>query len=169
MNKTLIVVLLAVIVLVAIGAFAYSQSSSDTGSAMMSKELDGEEEMAVKSEKMDKTDIENVESSRYTVYTNATDLEHLEAKRVLFFYASWCPTCRPADADFKANLDKIPSDFTVVRVNYNDPETDQSEKDLAKKYAVTYQHTYVQINSNGKEIRKWNGGGLTELLGNIVQ
>lgn len=169
MNKTLIVVLLAVIVLVAIGAFAYSQSSSDTGSAMMSKELDGEEEMAVKSEKMDKTDIENVESSRYTVYTNATDLEHLESKRVLFFYASWCPTCRPADADFKANLDKIPSDFTVVRVNYNDPETDQSEKDLAKKYAVTYQHTYVQINSNGKEIRKWNGGGLTELLGNIVQ
>ena len=169
MNKTLFVVLLAVVVLMAIGAFAYSQTSSDTGPAMMSKELDGEEKMTVNSDKIGEPNSKNEEKSRYIVYTNATALDALESKRVLFFYASWCPTCRPADADFKANSDKIPSDFTVVRVNYNDPETDQSEKDLAKKYAVTYQHTYVQIDANGKEIRKWNGGGLTELLGNIVK
>ncbi len=169
MNKTLFVVVLAVVVLVAIGAFVYSQNSSDTGLAMMSKELNGEKNMIVDSEKMDKTDNNEVEKSRYIVYTNATALDALETKRVLFFYASWCPTCRPADADFKANSDKIPLDVTVVRVNYNDPETDQSEKDLAKKYAITYQHTYVQIDKNGDEIRKWNGGGLTELLDNIVQ
>ena len=169
MNKTLIVVMLAVVVLVAIGVLVYSQNSSDTGLAMMSKELNGEKNMIVDSEKMDKTDIDEVEKSRYIVYTNATALDALESKKVLFFYASWCPTCRPADAEFMANSDKIPSDVSVVRVNYNDPETDQSEKDLAKKYAITYQHTYVQIDKKGDEIRKWNGGGLTELLDNIVQ
>ena len=55
----------------------------------------------------------------------------------------------------------------VLRVNYNDPDTDQEEKELAKKYGITYQHTYVQIDSAGKELTKWNGGGAAELLVNI--
>ena len=29
-------------------------------------------------------------------------------RRVLFFYANWCPTCRPADADFTNHVEKFP-------------------------------------------------------------
>jgi thioredoxin-related protein len=47
------------------------------------------------------------------------------------------------------------------------PETDQEEKDLAKKYGITYQHTFVQIDSKGNEITKWNGGKTDELLAKI--
>jgi thiol-disulfide isomerase/thioredoxin len=88
-------------------------------------------------------------------------------RRVLFFYASWCPTCKPADADFSQNAAQLPADVTVIRVNYNDPDTDQAEKDLAKKYGVTYQHTYVQIDAQGNEVAKWNGGKLAELVAKL--
>ena len=54
--------------------------------------------------------------------------------------------------------------MTVIRVNYNDPETDQEEKDLAKKYNVVYQHTFVQIDEEGNLVTRWNGGQIEELL-----
>lgn len=88
-------------------------------------------------------------------------------KRVLFFYASWCPLCRPADAEFRDRMSEIPAGVTVIRVNYNDPGTDQAEKDLAAKYGVTYQHTFVQIDQDGNAVTKWNGGKLAELQKNI--
>ena len=41
------------------------------------------------------------------------------------------------------------------------------KKELAQKYSITYQHTFVQIDAEGKEITKWNGGKIDELLTNI--
>jgi hypothetical protein len=61
----------------------------------------------------------------------------------------------------------IPEDIAIIRVNYNDPETDDEENALARKYGVTYQHTFVQIDSQGKEITKWVGGQTSELLNNV--
>jgi thioredoxin 1 len=106
-------------------------------------------------------------TSRYTPYTNTMFANTTDARRVLFFYASWCPTCQPADASFSNGVETIPDDVMVFRVNYNDPDTDQDEKNVAKTYGITYQHTYVQIDSEGKTITKWNGGGLNELIKNI--
>ena len=114
-----------------------------------------------------KADDKMMFDSRYVEYSKTALEKAASNRRVLFFYASWCPTCRPADASFKENISKIPKDVTLIRVNYNDPETDQEEKDLAKKYGITYQHTYVQIDNTGKEITKWNGGQINELLSNI--
>ena len=105
-------------------------------------------------------------SGQYVVHSKNV-LENIKGKRVvLFFFANWCPTCKPADEDFTKNMSKIPRDIMVVRVNYNDSDTDQDEKDLAKKYGITYQHTYVQIDETGNEVRKWNGGNLEELVTN---
>lgn len=106
-------------------------------------------------------------TSRYLEYSKTALDQSSNQRRVLFFYANWCPTCRPADADFRQNSGQIPTDLTVIRVNYNDTDTEQAEKDLADKYSVTYQHTYVQIDSKGDPISKWNGGQLTELLSRI--
>jgi thioredoxin 1 len=70
---------------------------------------------------------------------------------VLFFRASWCPTCRAVDADIKANLGKIPPSLTILDVNYD------NSSDLKKKYGVTYQHTFVQVDKDGNLIKKWSG------------
>ncbi len=85
-------------------------------------------------------------------------------KRVLFFFANWCPTCKPIDAELSANAAKIPEGIEIFRVNYNDTDTDAADKELAAKYGITYQHTFVQVDASGGEIAKWNGGGLDKIV-----
>lgn len=106
-------------------------------------------------------------TTRYVEFSDGVIGQYANTRRVLYFYANWCPTCKPADASFKQNSSQIPQDVVVIRVNYNDTDTDQREKDLAKKYGITYQHTFVQIDESDKEVTKWNGGALSELIANI--
>ena len=81
---------------------------------------------------------------------------------VLFFRASWCPTCRAIDADIKSNLSKIPSTLAILDVNYDDSAA------LKQKYGVTYQHTFVQVDKDGNLIKKWSGSPtLTALLAEV--
>mgnify|MGYP000104821863 CR=1 FL=1 len=78
-------------------------------------------------------------------------------KAVLFFYADWCPFCVEADKQFKAKLDQIPKGVTVLKADYD------KETTLKKKYVVTYQHTFVQVDGDGKLVSKWNGGDIESL------
>lgn len=128
-----------------------------TAEAMMDQKMSDES--------MDKMDM--MSNTGYLSFSSDVLAKTAANKRVLFFYASWCPTCNAADANFKANLDKLPQDLALIKVNYADPETDATEKELAKKYGITYQHTFVQIDADGKELAKWNGGQINELLAKI--
>ena len=136
--------------------------------AMAEKEaMKVKEDAAMKKKEDDKMMADKKSTSRYVEYSKAVLDQAATNRRVLYFYANWCPICKPADVDFKTNSSKIPTDVTVIRVNYNDTDTDQEEKDLAKKYGITYQHTFVQVDSQGKELTKWNGGQTDELLARI--
>lgn len=104
---------------------------------------------------------------RYVPFSPEALTSSTNSRRILFFFANWCPICKPADASFTKNVAEIPADVTLIRVNYNDTETDQTEKELAKKYGITYQHTFVQIDAKGNEVTKWNGGQIDELLSNL--
>lgn len=106
-------------------------------------------------------------SAKYLEFSRQNMVHEGDTRRVLFFYANWCPTCKPADQDLRDNIQKLPDDVAVIRVNYNDDQTDESEKELAKKYKVTYQHTFVQIDQNGEVVTKWNGEGIEKLLSNL--
>lgn len=165
MGRTAFIVVVGA--LVAGGIFYFINRSSTNVSApaviQTSEELDGE--TITLEGNSDTVEVEQV--ARYQVYSPEILSDNSDKRRVLFFYANWCPTCKPADESFKENMDEIPSATTVIRVNYNDNETDQSEKDLARKYGVTYQHTFVQIDEQGNEVSKWNGGDIDELLTNI--
>ena len=67
---------------------------------------------------------------------------------VLFFHASWCPSCRSAESNIKeTGVD----DFLLLKVDFD------SSADLRKKYGVTTQHTFVQVDANGELIKKWSG------------
>jgi thiol-disulfide isomerase/thioredoxin len=81
---------------------------------------------------------------------------------VLFFRASWCPTCKAVDADIRNNLSAIPGGVTILDVNYD------TETALKQKYGVTYQHTFVQVDASGKQIAKWSASPtLAALIQNI--
>lgn len=85
-----------------------------------------------------------------------------DGKVVLFFRASWCPTCRALDADIKKNLSAIPADVTILDVDYD------RYADLKKRYGITTQHTLVQVDADGKELGKWVGSaGLAEIVKNV--
>ena len=155
MNKGIIIVLIVVVILG--GGFFLYKSQQDA--AMKAKEdaaMEKSEDQMVKNS-----------SSRYVEYSKAAYDQAGDKRRVLYFYANWCPICKVSNADFTANPNKIPEDVVVLRVNYNDSDTDSQEKDLAKKYAITYQHTFVQIGGQGKQVTIWNGGQTDELLANI--
>jgi hypothetical protein len=72
---------------------------------------------------------------------------------VLFFHASWCPTCRAADSALESET--LPEGLTVLKVDYD------SASDLRQAYGVTSQHTFVQVDTEGNLIKKWTGSRST--------
>ncbi len=164
-NPIVIFAIIAVVAVLGYGVYTLSQNSSQSDSIMKKDNSTIEDDKMMDDEQSSSTN--KMTDSRYVQYSKSALDSASNNRRVLFFYASWCPTCKPADASFTKNASKIPEDITLIRVNYNDPETDKEEKDLAKKYGITYQHTFVQIDGTGKEVIKWNGGQIDELLSNI--
>jgi thiol-disulfide isomerase/thioredoxin len=75
-----------------------------------------------------------------------------ESKTVLFFAASWCPSCRTLDRNLQQSLSAIPADVAILKVDYD------ASDELKKKYGVTRQHTLVQIDAEGTMIHSWSGG-----------
>ena len=107
----------------------------------------------------------SLSSGNYLPFTKDLLSSDRRPKKILFFYANWCPTCRPVDQELAQA--SLPLDLLVVRVKYNDSDTDLDEKALAEKYHITYQHTFVLLDSNGDPLKSWNGGGLNEILSNL--
>lgn len=100
-------------------------------------------------------------AGRYVDYFPQEYQENAGKRRVLFFKATWCPTCNAADIDFGTNLSQIPKDVVILKVDYD------REAQLKQRYGVTYQHTFVQVDRAGNELAKWNGGATDALLANI--
>lgn len=73
---------------------------------------------------------------------------------VLYFYANWCPICKAEFPIMEGVFNKLTTDKVIgFRVNYNDEETDNDEKNLAREFGVAYQHTKVFV-KNGQRILK---------------
>ena len=128
-------------------------TTKNNGEAMMKADTTKTDSMMKKEETnvMDKGDT-MMKAGSYEAYApEKVMLASATHDVVLFFRASWCPTCRAVDADIKANLSKIPSDLAILDVNYD------NSSELKKKYGVTYQHTFVQVDKDGNMIKKWSG------------
>ncbi len=131
--------------------------------AMKKDESMKEGETMMKDDKMMvKDDAMMMKGGQYIAYDASKIAFAKEGKVVLFFNASWCPTCRAIDADIKASLADIPANTLIMSVDYD------SSKDLKVKYGVTTQHTFVQVDANGSSLNKWIGGDtLEKVLSNI--
>lgn len=114
-----------------------------------------------------KIETQQITSDSYIEYSPSEFEKYKNMRRVIYFYANWCSTCRPANANFLKNSESLPKDLVVFRANYNDSDTDEDEKSLAKKYSITYQHTFVQVDSEGDVVTQWNGGEIADLVNRI--
>ena len=80
-------------------------------------------------------------------------------KVVLFFNASWCPSCQMLEKDINDN--EIPKNIYILKIDYD------TNQELRIKYGVPTQHTLVQVDQYGEIITKWIGGGFKDLINNI--
>lgn len=81
-----------------------------------------------------------------------------ESKIILFFNASWCPTCQVAKKNFEENANNVPAGLVLLDVDYD------SNQELRVKYGVTVQHTFVQVDPKGNLLKKWNGSYVIDQL-----
>lgn len=110
--------------------------------------------------------IEEVTGSGGAQLLNFTTIEDAAALAeqgavVLFFHASWCPTCRSATRDIIANRGILTEEVNIVWIDYDNNSA------LKQNYGVTYQHTFVQIDSAGEIVEIWNGGNSSEITRRI--
>lgn len=154
-------IILAVGLIIITALTIYSLSKNNTGEKINNTKF--VESNNSPSNKMEQSDTTQVSDLRYIDYSDTSFNQATNMKRVYFFYAKWCPSCMSADDEFIQNADKIPSDVILFKTNYD------TEKELKTKYGITYQHTFVYVDSFGKAVKKWNGGGITELISNTAQ
>jgi thioredoxin 1 len=109
------------------------------------------------------SDANSGSSGAYMDYSPAAVSSTSEGdKVVLFFHASWCPTCKVLDQDIEANLDKIPANVRILKVDYD------RETELKQKYGVRLQHALVQVDRNGEKIALWyQSPRLTDVLSEL--
>lgn len=115
-------------------------------------------------------ETQSLEKGEYIYYNQDSFNEDIKYNKVvLFFYASWCPTCAILQNELNSSKDRIPDGVRIIRVPYDDVSgANQETLAMNSKYGVTYQHTLVQIDSNGELLKKWNGSSnLDEILNKI--
>ncbi len=139
-------IILGVIVLVLIAGGVYASMNGKDSDMMASDIKSGDQAM------VEKKSDNMVKAGTYEAYlaesvAMASDTHDV----VLFFRASWCPTCRALDSDINLNSKMIPASLSILDVDYD------KSTDLKKKYSVTYQHTFVQVDNKGNLIKKWSG------------
>ena len=152
MNQKFIVGIAVIIVLVA-GVSLYSSKRPVKNEAvtMQTEKTEGE---------MMKKDVVDtmMKAGSYEAYAPEKIARALTGKVVLFFHASWCPSCRGLNADIEKNVGSIPEGLSILKVDYD------KEAALKEKYGVTTQHTLVQVDQDGNLIKKWSGSPKLEAL-----
>jgi len=152
MNK--IYIFIGLIGLVLIGSFIFVNSQQKLSSDEVIKK-----EANLTGEKI--LENQTAKTSRYVEYSKSAFAEAADKKRVIYFHANWCPICRPTNEEFMQRASDIPDDVVVFKTDYD------TETELKKKYAITYQHTFVQVDKQGNEVTKWNGGAVDELIAKV--
>ncbi len=163
MNKTAGIILAMVVVLGG-GYFVLSGGDKE---AMMEKKANEmafveNKEAMVKTEDTTATTDTMLKVGSYEAYSSEKLAMAESGDVVLFFHASWCPSCRALNSDIEKNAGSIPSGVSILKLDYD------KETELKKKYGVTYQHTLVQVDKDGNMIKKWSGSPkLNSLLSQI--
>lgn len=147
MNKNII---LGGVIVIAIIAFV-SLSGSYKEKQVVNTQDNFNERINFQNEETLNSNAANVVVGSYESYAPEKLAYTETGNAVLFFQASWCPTCRALDKDIKENLSNIPADLKILTVDYD------NSQELKQKYGVTTQHTLVQVDKDGNMISKWSG------------
>jgi thioredoxin 1 len=168
MNKNTGIIIGIIALLVIIGGVYASMNMSKEEVVLENKEEMAKEETMVKEEAMKKEETMKkedvmVKAGKYESYSAEKIAMAATGDVVIFFHASWCPSCRGLNSDIEKNLNSIPENVIILKADYD------KETELKKKYGVTSQHTLVQVDKDGNMIKKWSGGGTLATVVSQIQ
>lgn len=86
---------------------------------------------------------------RYISYSEESRSDSKYNRTILFFHAPWCPQCRAFEKNITAS--EIPEGTQILKTDYD------SSTELKKKYGVTLQTTFVSVEPDGSQVKKWVG------------
>lgn len=135
---------------------AMMEDSTNTNGTMM-EDTNADDSMRMD----DNTNQSSMVPGEYRDYTEAAFAAASDRQRVLFFHASWCPDCKASDANITANEADLPDNVVVFKTDYD------AQTVLKAKYGITYQHSFVLVDSGGNALTKWNGGGVDEIAAHV--
>lgn len=157
-----------VVLLLVIAGSAYAITQKDAGaSGVVATQNEGVEVTKEgvaeqRGDSMPKVEGAVAQKGSYEAYAPDKVARAKTGDVILFFHASWCPSCHALNASIERSVMAIPEGVSILKVNYD------KETELKQKYGVTYQHTLVQVDENGKMIKKWSGSpDLDSLLSQI--
>ena len=165
MNKNSAIIL-GIIIILAVGVFAFSGNKTKTKEVITTTpafQNDTPVDEVTTTEQVDQQVLGMTTSGSYEAYSSEKVAMAEANDVVIFFHASWCPSCRGLNTDIEKNANKIPSGVTILKADYD------KETELKKKYGVTTQHTLVQVDKDGNLIKKWSGGSELENLLSQIQ
>ena len=146
--------ILIILVILSIAGQGFARGTPQGDSGMESSETEPGPAMMMEEEQengpLDFTDLQNAQMLAE------------KGPVILFFFADWCPFCRADLEELRSSSAKLDG-ITVIVVDYDE------ESELKKKYGITYQHTYVQIDADGEKLAIWNGGGIGGILENTLR
>lgn len=173
MNKS-IGIIVGVVVITGVGYFAFTRGETETVCAeeictidTAPEQIAGDDAPVIIGDEDERGDGETTINNPGETLTAGGSFETYSAEQVaaapgdvvIFFHASWCPSCRALSTNIEENVASIPAGTTILKADFD------TETELKKKYGVTTQHTLVQIDKDGTLIKKWSGGSrLTNLL-----
>jgi len=105
--------------------------------------------------------LSRVTAGAYQEYNKSAFDAASGLQRILYFHATWCPTCKQANADLLKNLNMLPVNVVVFKTDYD------REVALKKQYGIISQHTFVLVDAQGNALSKWAGGATREILAHL--
>lgn len=143
------------LIVLALGIFTFgcTQNPEDANGVMEEKDTEAMREMEKTGMDPGEPAILAGTTTKYYEFESWHYEQSRSEGKVVFlnFYANWCPVCKAEEPELFAAFDELNNpDVVGYRVNYNDNEVDGYEREMAKMFGITYQHTKVMIGKDGK-------------------
>lgn len=159
--KNTSIIIGAIVLIIGVGYLVTNNASEPTTvtqEATTETEALATEETTITEESVDEvatTDLAAVEAAAPGVYTayGADTIAQSDAEHILlFFHATWCPSCKALDANIVANAYSIPAGVEIYKVDYD------TSAALKRQYGVTTQHSIIEITASGEALSRISHG-----------